>query len=152
VHQVGFCLHDYIEMDGQQNVKKRSYYFVCVTLLLLFGNSLYIPSVCGCCLLHTIVCITQAAKFTIYCQLHIHCFSEGVFHFTLLIVWDMFNKHYVSGFYIFLTVRPEAILDLQPTWRTFFTFSMYLFLHLYMFQATSAHHQEGTIVSIRPLV
>jgi hypothetical protein len=27
---------------------------------------------------------------------------------------------------------------------------MYLFFHLYMFQATSAHHQEGTIVSTHP--
>jgi hypothetical protein len=31
-------------------------------------------------------------------------------------------------------------------------FSRYLFFHLYMFQATSAHHQEGTIVSTHPLV
>jgi hypothetical protein len=29
---------------------------------------------------------------------------------------------------------------------------MYLFFHLYMFQATSAHHQEETIVSTHPLV
>jgi hypothetical protein len=29
---------------------------------------------------------------------------------------------------------------------------MYLFFYLYMFQATSAHHQEGTIVSIHPRV
>jgi len=24
VHQVGFCLHDYIEMQGQQNVNKKN--------------------------------------------------------------------------------------------------------------------------------
>jgi hypothetical protein len=29
---------------------------------------------------------------------------------------------------------------------------MYLFFHLYMFQARGAHHQEGTIVSTHPLV
>jgi hypothetical protein len=34
----------------------------------------------------------------------------------------------------------------------FFLFSMYLFLHLYMFQAKSAHHQEGKIVSTHSLV
>jgi hypothetical protein len=41
------------------------------------------------------------------------------------------------------------IVGFQPTWRTFFK---YLFFHLYMFQAISAHHQEGTIVSTHPLV
>jgi hypothetical protein len=34
----------------------------------------------------------------------------------------------------------------------FSLFSVYLFFYLYMFEATSAHHQEGTVVSIRPLV
>jgi hypothetical protein len=34
----------------------------------------------------------------------------------------------------------------------FSLFSMYLFFHLYTFQTTSAHHQEGTIVSTHPLV
>jgi hypothetical protein len=34
----------------------------------------------------------------------------------------------------------------------FSLFSTYLFFYPYMFQATSAHHQEGTVVSIRPLV
>jgi hypothetical protein len=55
-------------------------------------------------------------------------------------------------FFILLTVHPEAIVGFQPTWRTFFTFFKYLFFHLYMFQATSAHHQEGAIVSTHPLV
>jgi hypothetical protein len=45
-----------------------------------------------------------------------------------------------------------GIVGFQPTWRTFSLLSMYLFFHLYMFQATSAHHQEGTIVSTHPLV
>jgi hypothetical protein len=54
--------------------------------------------------------------------------------------------------YILLTVHPEAIVGFQPTRHTFFTFFKYLFFHLYMFQATSAHHQEGTIVSTHPLV
>jgi len=78
--------------------KKRSYYFVCVTILALPGNSLYIPSSCGCYLLNPVASIVQAAKSIVYYQLHIHCFSVRVFHFTLPIVWDMFNKHYVSGF------------------------------------------------------
>jgi hypothetical protein len=58
----------------------------------------------------------------------------------------------ISEFYILLTVHPEAIVGFQPTWRTFFTLFKYLFFHLYIFQATSAHHQEGTFVSTHPLV
>ena len=93
MQQVGFSSHDYIEMHSQQNLKIRGHYFVCVTIILLFGISLYsyIRSVCGCYILHPVVCITQAAKFITYCQLHIHCFSEGVSHFTFPIVRDMFN-------------------------------------------------------------
>jgi len=37
VHQVGFSSHDYIEMHGQQNIKKILYY---IAIILLFGGSI----------------------------------------------------------------------------------------------------------------
>jgi hypothetical protein len=75
----------------------------------------------------------------------------GIFNFVFLHRMYEYIKS-VPDFYILLTVHPEAIVGFQPTWRTYFTVFRYLFFHLYMFQATSAHHQEGTIVSTHPLV
>jgi len=55
-------------------------------------------------------------------------------------------------FYILLTVCYVMILGKWPTWRTFFSMYLFIFLTLYMFRAHRAHHQERQIVSILPLV
>jgi hypothetical protein len=55
-------------------------------------------------------------------------------------------------FYILLTVHPEEIVGFNQLDAPCSLFSMCLFFHIYMFRATSAHHQEGTIVLTHPLV
>jgi hypothetical protein len=76
-----------------------------------------------------------------------HCSHMTIFNKSIVHIFGEDN----NIFYILLTVHPEAIVGFQPTWLTFSLFTMYLFFHLYMFQATSTHHKEGTIVSTHPL-
>jgi hypothetical protein len=49
----------------------------------------------------------------------------------------------LEKFYILLTVHPEEIVGFNQLDTPCSLFSMCLFFHLYMFRATSAHHQEG---------
>ena len=61
---------------------------------------------------------------------------------------------YVTSFYFYLllTVHHAMILGNCPTWCTNSFQCIYLFIVLYMFRASYAHHQEKQIISIQLLV
>jgi hypothetical protein len=79
---------------------------------------------------------------------HFNWTVQGVMVYKMLISSHMNVLKYFSSsfnkeiFVLWIFNQLDALFSL---------FSI-LFFHLYTFQATSAHHQEGTIVSIHPLV